>query len=315
MPTFDYVGTSKDNRVEMSNEFPFTKTFYMKGLGGNDELKGAFLHSNVINGGSGNDTLTGGAESNTLIGGSGNDELNTWISDEFNSLSGGRGNDYLEGGSGGNSLDGGAGRDTMVGGDGQDTYFVDNVGDVVRENYAPYWDNDPNPSDKVISTISWTLGNNLEDLQLSGSMRINGSGNELDNVIVGNDARNVLKGWAGADTLDGGKGRDVLLGGKGSDTLKGGAGGDKIAGQKGNDLLFGGRGADTFVFNKGDGADTVSDFQIGVDRLKIGRGASGIEDLEISQIGSDVLVAFRNVEILVEDVNVDELQTADSFIF
>lgn len=98
MPTFDYVGTSKDNRVEMSSVFPYAKTVYLRGLGGNDELKGAFLNPNVIYGDSGNDTLEGGAESDTLIGGSGNDHLNTWISLEFNSLSGGKGNDYLRGG-------------------------------------------------------------------------------------------------------------------------------------------------------------------------------------------------------------------------
>ncbi|MCW1248513.1 Ig family protein, partial [Pseudomonas sp. SAICEU22] len=63
--------------------------------------------------------------------------------------------------------------------------------------------------DSVRSSVSWTLGTNLENLTLTGVAAINGSGNALDNVLIGNAAANVLNGLGGADTLDGGAGNDT----------------------------------------------------------------------------------------------------------
>jgi Ca2+-binding RTX toxin-like protein len=80
----------------------------------------------------------------------------------------------------------------------------------------------------VRSSVSWTLGNNLENLTLTGVAAINGSGNALDNVLIGNAAANVLNGGAGNDRLDGGAGNDTLIGGAGTDTLTGGVGADRF---------------------------------------------------------------------------------------
>jgi Ca2+-binding RTX toxin-like protein len=82
---------------------------------------------------------------------------------------------------------------------------------------VPFFDNDANPSDIVRSSITWVLGVNLENLELMGGSDIDGTGNELDNIIIGNFGRNSLFGGAGNDTLDGGDGNDVLAGGAGAD--------------------------------------------------------------------------------------------------
>jgi serralysin len=118
-------------------------------------------------------------------------------------------------GLGGNdTLDGGAGADHLYGGKGNDVYYVDNVGDqVIEDTGDEYADN----FDTVNSSVNWTLGLNLEALNLTGSRAINGFGNELNNVLTGNGAANSLVGNAGDDTLTGGAGADTLTGGDGMD--------------------------------------------------------------------------------------------------
>ena len=129
-----------------------------------------------------------------LIGNSGNNTINA-----------GGGNDYLEGGAGNDTLNGGTGADIMLGGIGNDTYVVDDIGDVVTENL-----NEGN-SDLVQSSITYTLGANVEDLTLTGTANINGTGNTLSNTIIGNSGNNVLNGGGGADRLQGGLGDDTYV--------------------------------------------------------------------------------------------------------
>jgi len=128
-----------------------------------------------------------------------------------NRLTGNSASNQLYGGAGNDVLDGGAGQDTLVGGLGDDTYFVDNPGDIAGE--AP-----GEGADTVNASISWTLGDNLENLTLTGTTAINGTGNTLDNILIGSSANNTLNGGAGNDTLDGGAGADRLVGGAGNDT-------------------------------------------------------------------------------------------------
>lgn len=214
-----HKGTAGNNRIKAGDVFPYHDVIQMHGYAGNDELTGAFLHPNEIFGGTGNDTLKGGAKSNLLDGGDGHDLLDAWIGD-YAVLRGGAGNDVLIGGDGGGLLDGGAGIDTMTGGDGGDTYVVNHVRDVVNESYQPYYDNDPNPADQVNAWVSWTLGANLENLVLQGKGAINATGNGLSNLIVGNAGNNSLAGGRGSDTLEGGLGNDTIDGGVGADTIR-----------------------------------------------------------------------------------------------
>jgi Ca2+-binding RTX toxin-like protein len=149
-------------------------------------------------------TLTGTSGSDTLTGQSGDD-----------TLSGLGGNDTLSGFGGNDILDGGSGADTMIGGTGDDTYYVDNPGDVVTELPAQ-------GTDTVISTISYALPANVENLTLaSGAGTINATGNSLANLIVGNESANILTGGGGIDTLTGGLGADTFVYGAASDSTPG----------------------------------------------------------------------------------------------
>lgn len=124
------------------------------------------------------------------------------------------GNDVLLGLGGSDTLNGGVGADRMEGGSGNDIYFVDNAGDVAIEVTAGV---DATGTDLVNSSISFTLNAFLENLTLTGSDAIRGTGNELANKLTGNAAANTLYGLAGDDTLDGGEGADMLAGGDGFD--------------------------------------------------------------------------------------------------
>ena len=116
-------------------------------------------------------------------------------------------NNIIIGNSGDNLLNGGAGIDNMIGGDGNDTYIVDNVGDITTETNALA----AGGIDTVYSSVTRTLGANLENLTLYGSDNINGTGNALANLMIGNDGNNTLDGSLGKDTLIGGAGNDTYL--------------------------------------------------------------------------------------------------------
>ncbi|WP_131655627.1 beta strand repeat-containing protein, partial [Methylocucumis oryzae] len=105
-----------------------------------------------------------------------------------------------------NLLNGGQGADTLTGGLGNDSYVVDDSGDVVVETSSL-----ASEIDDVTSSVSFTLGNNLENLLLSGNSAINGQGNKAANQLTGNSAANVLNGMEGADTLTGGLGNDTYF--------------------------------------------------------------------------------------------------------
>ena len=144
--------------------------------------------------------LMGTAGSDVLTGGAGNDQLSGLV-----------GNDTLNGQAGHDLLDGGVGADTMAGSTGNDTYVVDATGDVVTELVNE-------GTDTVQSSITYVLGNNVENLTLTGSAAITGTGNALSNSLIGNSANNTLTGGVGNDRLDGGLGSDTMVGGTGDDT-------------------------------------------------------------------------------------------------
>jgi len=172
-----------------------------------------------------------------------------------NCITGNSGKNTLIGGAGNDTLDGGSGADSMVGGIGDDTYVVNYSLDVVTENADE-------GIDLVQSSTGWTLGANVEHLELTGTANTRGTGNDLDNVITGNSGKNYLAGE---------EGEDILLGGAGADTLYGGMGADE---------LTGGTGRDVFLYNNSsesgitEGAwDVITDFTAGFDRLDL----SGID--------------------------------------
>jgi Ca2+-binding RTX toxin-like protein len=153
---------------------------------------------------------TGNALNNVLVGNGG-----------ANVLSGGEGHDTLIGGFGGDlgfptngAVDDAAFDDlvvdTLIGGTGDDTYvltglsFGSNLPDTIVELPGE-------GTDTVLSHVSYTLPDHLEHLTLVGTANLSGTGNALDNVLIGNSAANVLDGGVGADLLQGGAGDDTYL--------------------------------------------------------------------------------------------------------
>ena len=98
-------------------------------------------------------------------------------------------------------------------GKGDDTYIVNSTSDVIIEAAS-------SGVDQVLAAVTFTLAVNVENLTLTGTATINGTGNAAANTIIGNTANNELIGAGGNDTLSGGLGIDTLNGGLGNDTYR-----------------------------------------------------------------------------------------------
>ncbi|MFM6038159.1 MAG: beta strand repeat-containing protein, partial [Sphaerospermopsis kisseleviana] len=236
--------------------------------------------NNILTGNGGNNTLDGGAGIDTLVGGTGDDiyivdSTTDTITEQANQgidtvqssvtfslanlanlenltltgttaingtgnagnniLTGNGGNNTLDGGDGNDTLNGGTGIDTLIGGAGNDIYVVDSTTDVITEVASQ-------GTDTVQSSVTFTLANlaTVENLTLTGTTAINGTGNAGNNILTGNGGNNTLNGGDGNDTLNGGAGIDTLYGEDGNDTISGGVGSDTITG---------GLGTDRFVYS------------------------------------------------------------------
>jgi Ca2+-binding RTX toxin-like protein len=208
------------------------------GNSANNTLTGN-VANNVLSGGEGNDSLDGEDGVDTLAGNAGNDVL-----------LGGESDDRLLGGEGQDTLDGGVGADTLFGGPGNDIYLVDDLGDVITEDAD-------DGTDTVISLVTHSLDDDVENLVLSGTTAINGTGNNANNTLTGNAANNVLNGGDGNDSLDGGDGADTLMGGNGDDILTGGLGQDTMVGGLGDDIYILDNASEVVIEAANEGTDTV----------------------------------------------------------
>lgn len=244
---------------------------------------------NVIHGNSGNNTLDGGAGADVIYGGAGNDSYfvddpgdmvieyaNEGIDTVYSTahlaigdnienliLQGsanlqGYGNSQVNviyGNSGNNILNGGAGADALYGGAGNDAYFVDNPGDAVVE-YAN------EGIDDVYSSAHLVIGANIEYLHLTGTADIQGYGNALNNILVGNSGANLLDGRGGADMLYGYGGNDTFffrMGEANGDVVVDFAGNGTAAGDR---LLFADYGAGA-TFTQDDATHWQIDYNAG----------------------------------------------------
>ncbi len=191
-----------------------------------------------------NDLLDGGAGNDKLFGDEGDDELRGGPGEDR--LHGGPGEDTIYGDDDNDVLIGGLGADTMLGGPGNDFYSVEDVFDVVIEVSGEGFD-------EVFAFVDYELPPEVEKLILGlEGGPFDGTGNVLDNEIVGSEDHNVLEGRAGDDSIRGRGGNDTLRGESGSDVLLGGQGDDALHGGPGLDTLRGGPGDDLFIVDDDD---------------------------------------------------------------
>jgi hypothetical protein len=137
---------------------------------------------------------------------------------------GNAGNNVITGNGANNILNGGAGAgiDTLIGGLGNDIYVVDSATDTITELAN-------GGTDTIQSSVTYTIAAaNVENLTLTGTAAINGTGNDGNNVITGNGANNILNGGAGIDTLIGGLGNDIYVVDSTTDTITDNGGTDTI---------------------------------------------------------------------------------------
>jgi serralysin len=218
-------------------------TFLLTGNDADNILQGNSA-ATIIHGGAGNDMLDGKAGADTLYGESGDDlyfvdnlqdviveaaaegndsvQLNiakggltytlgdnienaTFTSKGKMNLVGNALDNELQGNTSANRLDGGEGADILTGDAGKDTYVVDAADTIVETSTLA------KEIDSVLSSATWTLGDNLEKLTLLGSANIDATGNALKNTLTGNSGNNWLDGGLAADKLAGGLGDDTYM--------------------------------------------------------------------------------------------------------
>jgi len=162
----------------------------------------------------------------------------------------------------------------MDGGTGNDTFTVDDAGDVLVEAAA-------GGTDTVRSlAASFTLAENLENLIHIGVGATAVTGNGAANVITGALDNDTLNGGGGSDSLIGDIGADLLFGGEGGDVLSGGDGADVLTGGNGADIMTGGANGDRFDFDTlGEiTGDVITDFEA---------GAAGTDLIDLSTIDAN----------------------------
>ncbi len=204
----------------------------------------------------------------------------------------------VTGSTGNNTIDGAGGVDKLAGGLGDDTYVIDLVASGATAKLQDSVTEGVNAGNDTIvlraaalglvNPVTLMLANNLEnmDASLTGTNKINLTGNGVANILTGNDFGNTLKGAAGADTLDGGLGADILDGGAGIDALTGGG------------------GADIFLFHAMDAssaanADVIAGFTAGVggDVIDIGELLTGYAGgaigafVQLVEVGGDTIIS------------------------
>jgi Ca2+-binding RTX toxin-like protein len=330
--TIEVAGQGSDNVFSSVSYFLWDQSQHIETLtltgAGNINAGGNGL-ANIITGNAGNNVLNGGGNADRMVGGAGNDTYHVDNAGDTTIEVAGQGTDTvissvsyllweksqhienltligtaningggnglantLTGNAGNNVLNGGGGVDRMVGGLGNDTYYVDNFGDMTIELAGQ-------GTDLVMASVGFALRDKsqfIENLTLDGTGHIYGTGNGLANTITGNAGNNGLNGaW-------------------GNDTLIGGAGNDIFRDDAGNDIFTGGTGADTFFFLSAGESDRITDFENGIDTMTIGLGVTSFANITVTDSGADAILTFGTNTVTLENFD-HALVSSDDFTF
>ena len=285
------------------------------GFDGNDTISGG-TGNDILNGGDGNDVIFEEISNTSYVGGD-------------DTLIGGKGDDYLNGGYGSNTYTyrKGDGNDTIedsfawkVSYDKvkfEDINPTDIYNTVKAGNdfIVTFKDTNGNPGEKItfknwfysdmvcngfnskIEEFEFADGTKWNTAQIEAMLpRYGTDGNDVINgsatpeVLYGKEGDDTISGLAGNDKLFGDAGNDNLYGNEGDDTLDGREGNDVLEGGKGNDILSGGGGIDTYIYNKGDGSDVITDGTAG--KLEFKDILSG--DVNLIRRNSDLVIGFKD---------------------
>ncbi|PZU10861.1 calcium-binding protein [Sphingomonas sp.] len=382
---FEYQEPGNDtiySTVSYSLFQQFVETLTLVGTANIDATGNA--QANRLNGNDGNNVLNGMAGADIMAGGKGNDiyyvdnaqdavlevagqgydsvqasvsinvvnqsiEAVTLVGTDNIDVFAGGDAELLTGNAGNNVLAGYGGAETMIGGLGDDTYYVDNIGDKVIEAQGA-------GNDTIYSSVSYSLFQQfVETLTLTGSLNIDATGNAQNNIINGNYGNNVMNGMAGADIMSGGAGDDtyyvdnvgdqvIEYQGYGNDKVYSSIGFDLagqfiealeltgsnainalgnsqdnvLIGNGANNVLTGRGGSDTFGFRTGFGHDTITDFTFGSDVISFAAGTFGsFADVmaHASMVGGDTVIALdANNSVTVQNKQLSSF-TASNFVF
>ena len=298
-----------------------------------DEINGAFTdtESTVIDGGDGNDTITGGIGAEMILGGLGNDTINPRRGNDV--LFGGEGDDRFiwNPGDGSDVVEGQAGTDTLefhgsniaeiftLSPNGGRATLLRNVASIVmdvagteRLELTMLGGTDSftaNPGLVTLTTLDIDAGDGLDTV-------VGGAGNDrivggtaadlsADN-LQGGGGDDLIDGGGGDDTLSGGDGNDTILGGVGVDTIAGSAGDDVLTGNQGNDTIIGGSGNDRMTWAPGEGSDVI-DGQTGTDTLEF-NGSNASENISIVPNGARVSFTRDVAAILMDLGTIERIQ-------
>ena len=284
--------TDKDDKISLTDN---GDTVYA--AGGND----------TINGGAGNDTIYGEAGNDTLYGDDGNDIL-----------SGGQGDDRLVGSNGDDSylwnlgdgldtIEEYAGRDKIVFGAGitfDDLSFeaYSGGGTGLATGLAIYVKGDKTQGIIITSQFHNYVGENqIEELHFADGSKVMLTDIPLtlhqtdkDDKISLTDNGDTVYAAGGNDTINGGAGNDTIYGEAGNDTLYGDDGNDILSGGQGDDRLVGSNGDDSYLWNLGDGLDTIEEYA-GRDKIVFGEGIT-FDDLSFTSDGYSLKITVGGNE-------------------
>ena len=264
-------------------------------------------NSNVLFGTDGkNDTIYGREGNDILVGGTGNDWLSGDYGNDIYIFNKGDGNDTIKD----YEMSSASGKsDRIIFGEGINPDDV-RLERVENDLVIRYTEKDSvtvkdayhyGDGRSFVENIEFADGTKYDSRKINvlaherygttGKDTLYGYGNES-----GYDTNEVIHGLGGDDVIYGYDGNDTIYGDEGNDTIYGGNGNDVLVGGTGNDWLSGDCGNDTYVFNKGDGNDTIKDYEMSSasgksDRIIFGEGINP-DDVRLERVGNDLVIRY-----------------------